>query len=386
MSMAGSPTLTAHVYPWDIVGDPAAPSRLLDSGVRRVALAGAYHAVRAATPRHPRHRIVEAPRSALYLPVRPQRWAGQQLAPVQADAWAGPDSFRRARDILAEAGIRVAGWIVLTHRDELGDTSHGHLVENAAGDLYRYALCPRSSDVRRFAATVTAEVVELGDVDELVVEAAGQLGFEHAAMHEKTQGTDWGSAAHALLSICFCPHCTQEYATAGVDIAGVRARILASLDDDRAAAELLRELAPTIARTRSAAAHALLADVVTTARDVGVRDITVFADPDPLVTGATMYPENPVMGIDRWLLPAFGDPDSDAARAGSMARLSETPVAAYVTLLSPDFAGSIDRRLAALHASGISSVHGYHYGLASQRRIDTMTAALARSPYGRSGA
>ena len=382
MSIAPSPALTAHVYPWDIVGDPDAPSRLLDSGVRRVALAASYHAVRAATPRHPRHRIVEAPRSALYLPVRPQRWAGQRLTPSQADAWAGPDSFRRARDRLAEAGINVAGWIVLTHRDELDEASLGDLVENAAGDVYRHALCPGSSDVRRFTATVTSEVVELGEVDELVVEAAGQLGFEHAAMHEKTQGADWSPAAHALLSICFCPHCTQEYAKADVNAVSLRTRILASLDDDHAAADLLRELAPTITRTRSAAAHALVADVVTTARDVGANDITVFADPDPLVTGATIYPENPAIGIDRWLLPAFGDTSSDAARAGSIAQFSDTAVAAYVSLLSPDFAATIGHRLAALHASGISSVHGYHYGLASQQRIDTMTAALAGSPYG----
>jgi len=46
----------ANLYPWDVDGDPAAPDRIAGLGLAAVTLAAAYHAVRAVTPFHPRHR------------------------------------------------------------------------------------------------------------------------------------------------------------------------------------------------------------------------------------------------------------------------------------------------------------------------------------------
>ncbi|TMR93926.1 hypothetical protein EJK15_36845, partial [Nonomuraea basaltis] len=61
----------AYVYPWDVVGDPAAPERLAALGVDAVALAASYHSTRAATPYHPSHRVLDVPYPAFYLPIRP---------------------------------------------------------------------------------------------------------------------------------------------------------------------------------------------------------------------------------------------------------------------------------------------------------------------------
>ena len=56
------------VYPWDVVGDPAAPGLLAGLGVETVTLASAYHSTRALTPRHPAHRIVTAEHAAVLYP------------------------------------------------------------------------------------------------------------------------------------------------------------------------------------------------------------------------------------------------------------------------------------------------------------------------------
>ncbi|WP_329374330.1 hypothetical protein [Streptomyces sp. NBC_01483] len=45
-------TATAYLYPWDVVGDPAAAERVAALGVDSAALAAAYHSVRTATPFH----------------------------------------------------------------------------------------------------------------------------------------------------------------------------------------------------------------------------------------------------------------------------------------------------------------------------------------------
>jgi hypothetical protein len=383
MSVTATPTLTAHLYPWDVVGDPDAPARLVDAGVRRVALAAAYHAVRAATPRHPRHRIVDAPRGALYVRLREAVWAGHELVPRDAAEWFGPDSFARARDALGTAGIEVAGWVALTHSCSTGTRFAAHAVENAFGDRYAYALCPSNPAARRYAATLAAEVVAAGGVDGLVIEAAGQLGLEHASPHEKSAGAGWGPHAAALLSICFCPRCDRLYDAAGGRPDEWRRDIAVALDDDSAAREVQERLAPIVLATRLATASQLLGDVVAQARDAGARRLTVFADPDPWVTGATFSPGGPLDGIERWLLPCFGDPTADTARLASLAHIAPAPIAAYVNLLTADFAETVDARLDALHQAGVRHLHGYHYGLASQGRIDAMTAAIARSPFGK---
>jgi len=63
----------ANLYPWDVNGDPAAADRIAGLGLTGVALAAAYHSVRAVTPFHPEHRIVTRD-AAVYYRADPARW------------------------------------------------------------------------------------------------------------------------------------------------------------------------------------------------------------------------------------------------------------------------------------------------------------------------
>ena len=72
----------ANLYPWDVDGDPAAPDRIAGLGLAGVALAAAYHAVRAVAPFHPRHRIVTRD-AAVYYRADPARWRGNPVRPAR---------------------------------------------------------------------------------------------------------------------------------------------------------------------------------------------------------------------------------------------------------------------------------------------------------------
>ena len=128
----------AYLYPWDVDGDPAAADRIAGLGLTEITLAAAYHAVRAVTPFHPRHRIVTRDAAVYYQP-DPARWDRRQLRPVAAGVPAGdPDpagSFERAAAALRAAGISVTAWVVLTHNSRLAATGE-HAVRNAFGDVY----------------------------------------------------------------------------------------------------------------------------------------------------------------------------------------------------------------------------------------------------------
>src|SRR5205085_1803520 len=110
-----TPLVTGYLYPWDVLDDPAAASWVRDTGIHRVALAAAYHSVRAATPRHPERRVVDADSAALYVPVT-SAWDGSALRPGGAAAWTGRhDSFSEAAAVMRGAGLPVDAWMVLTH-------------------------------------------------------------------------------------------------------------------------------------------------------------------------------------------------------------------------------------------------------------------------------
>ena len=71
----------ANLYPWDVDGDPAAADRIAGLGLTGVTLAAAYHAVRAVTPFHPRHRIVTRD-AAVYYRADPSRWPAPAGGPA----------------------------------------------------------------------------------------------------------------------------------------------------------------------------------------------------------------------------------------------------------------------------------------------------------------
>ena len=117
-------------------GDPAAADRIAGLGLTGITLAAAYHAVRAVTPVHPRHRIVTRD-AGVYYRADPARWDGG-CAPGRGPARRGPGrgrggadpgsgaraagpagSFERAAAALRAAGISVTAWVVVTHNSRL---------------------------------------------------------------------------------------------------------------------------------------------------------------------------------------------------------------------------------------------------------------------------
>ncbi|WP_433254037.1 hypothetical protein ACQPYK_11675 [Streptosporangium sp. CA-135522] len=417
-----SPANVVYVYPWDVLGDPAAPGRLAALGVDAVALTASYHSVRAATPYHPRHRVVDA-HAACYVPVRARAWTGR-LVPA-TPSWTPPDAFVRARDLLRAEGLAVHAWTVLTHNSLLGSAHPGLTVRNAFGDAYPYALCPSRPEVVEYCRTLVREVVELGEPDALTLEACGPLGFRHPGAHEKTEGADWRKAQADLLSLCFCTACAARYP------AGTRARVRAGVDGpSRSMEDALGDLAPAVRQARIGLASNLRRALVAEARRVrpGL-PINLHGNSDPWAAGSfstvappaekdvglgpehgrTGGPENgqvagerpgpehgrtdgpksgemvgehpgPEPGVDVLVGNCWGTVASDTANLARLRALADrtTRIGAYLLILPPRPAdsGELLRLMRAYVAAGAQEFHIYHGGLASAARLEAVTTAL----------
>ncbi len=363
----------AYVYPWDVVGDLAAPERLAGLGVDAVAVAAAYHSVRAATPYHPAHRVLDARHAAFYLPVRQAAW-GRVVPPNPS--WTAPDSFRQARDALRAAGLRVHAWTVLTHSGRLGAEHPGLAVRNAFGDAYPYALCPAHEDVAEYCERLVTEVVSVGEPDGLILEACGPLGFPHASLHEKTQGADWSQTAQRLLSLCFCTACAPRYP------AGVRALVRTGVDGSPASmADALEDHGDAVRELRTGLAASLRRRVVTAAREVRADlPIALHANPDPWAAGAFSALPAGDASLDTVVAMCWGGVDEAVA---ALRRLSATATAgqrigAYALCLPPQPADAarLAESFTAYTEAGADELHLYHAGLASPQRLAALTEAL----------
>ncbi|TDV53729.1 hypothetical protein [Actinophytocola oryzae] len=338
--------LTAHAYPWDVLGDPGFVERT--AGLSTVALASAYHSVRAATPLHPSHQLVEARYAALYRPVRESVWQGRRLRPLSPTWMSTSDSFGAAASVLRAAGLRVSAWVVLTHNSRIGTSFPDVSVVNCFGDRYPYALCPSRPEVREYAATLAAEAAE--GADEVSLEACGQLGLTHLSHHEKTDGA-WTPTAQRWLSVCCCDACQAGWSARGLDPSWVLSTLREAV---RTSTEV--SFADELLAVRHEATDLLRAEVL-----AGLSvPVTLHAHPDPWVTGASPG-LTPSTGPDvaALVVPAW---PTDSAPVVAAAVATGRPVDAYVTVLQTD-EGLPDhaRRLVEAGATGLAV---YHLGLA----------------------
>jgi hypothetical protein len=348
--------LTGHAYPWDVLGDPGFAGRA--EVVETVALAAAYHSVRAATPQHPKHQLVTASYAALYRPVRAGVWKGRRLRPIEPAWMSTPDSWGLAADRLRAAGLRVSAWVVLTHNTRLGTEFPDVAVVNCFGDRYPYALCPSHEEVRTYAATLAAEAA--AEADEVSLEACGQLGLTHGSHHEKTDNA-WTTTAQRWLSVCCCKECQKGWSSRGLDPVWVLSTLREAV---RTSSEV--PFADELLATRHAATDQLRAEVLA-GLDVPV---VLHAHPDPWMTGASPG-LTPSTGPDvsALVVPAW---PTDSAPVVAAAVATGRPVDAYVTVLQSE-EGLVDHARGVAEA-GATGLAFYHLGLAPFWRLPTITA------------
>jgi hypothetical protein len=385
--------VAAFTYPWDILGDPAAPGRLRELGADTAVLAAAYHSTTAITPRHPLHRVVHAPHSAVYYPPDPSRWGSAALRPAPQSWCDHPDAYGEAAARLRDAGLDVHAWVVLAHNSRLARAFPERAVRNAYGDRLSWALCIEQPAVRAYAATLAAEAAARPGTSGVELESGGWYGHAHLHAHDKTSGIGWREAARYLLSLCFCHACGKGYARWGTDPDRLRAIVRDALEplwrgepdapggtrdgDGWAAVQALLgvEHANATLRHRLATTREFQGEVIAAVRaeaGPGLR-IVLHADPVPYATGANpgVVVEEVLAVADGIVVPAAGVPAASVSHDGPLP--PGAVLAANHQIVSrmggnPDFTPPPEA----------TEIRLYHPGLASGEDLRTAADSVAR--------
>jgi hypothetical protein len=373
--------VATYVYPWDVVGDPAAPELLAGLGIDHVTLAAFYHGTRALTPRHPGHRVVVAEHTASYLPAESE----SPLIPSPQTWIASEDAFGESTAALAAVGVPVHAWVVVNHVDSL-DGPH---VVNAYGDRYPWALCPSQDVVRDYAVALATEVATRPDVSGVEFEAAGWYGFDHLHQHDKVSSVPLDDAEQFLFSLCFCDACEREYQFSDIDPARLRATVRERLDRTFGGLPAGAEVDGSVVAMRTRVADRL--------REAMVREVRKHRpEPDfPIAFHGNPRPHRSTAftGLDPSTLPAGTTGvvvncwDGDAENV----TLTKRPgVKVLAGLLGIRGMGSRPDRhpeiVDAMISAGADGIRVYHAGLASTADLDAIRAltAYARTAFVRS--
>ncbi|MFF4184297.1 hypothetical protein ACFYZ9_13990 [Streptomyces sp. NPDC001691] len=375
---------SAFLYPWDVIGDPDAPARIADLGVRQVTLASAYHSTRALTPRHPVHRIVTAAYASVLYPPGEPYWRGRRLRPHPAGSWAPGDAFGAAAEALSAAGLDVHSWVVLAHNSRLGAEHPDTSVVNVYGDRYPWAPCIAQPPVRAYLVALAAEAAVRPGAGGTELESCGWYGLAHLHAHDKIAGVPLEGVAQYLMSLCFCPVCEQGYLEVGLDASELRVRVRRALSPvwrggsvDASGAELL---AATL-EFRARAARELQEAAVAAVRERAPAGFQVLLHADPRVercgANAGVDPGH-ILGVaDGVVVPCAGGPELLAAFAARGSALSV--LAANVTVVaglggSPSSLGEIADRVRGV---GATELRLYHAGLASRGDLECVRTSGA---------
>ncbi|MFD2354730.1 hypothetical protein ACFSTC_43890 [Nonomuraea ferruginea] len=215
----------AYVYPWDVVGDPAAAERIAALGVTTVALAASYHSTRAATPFHPAHRVLDVPPRRL-LPSRTSRSLGAGSPPATPHLDHPPTRTSWPSRPCARPACACTPGPCSPTTPNSAPPSPTSSYATPSATLTRTRSARRPPDVAEYCERLVREVLVAGRPDGLILEGCGPMGFAHQGVHEKTSGAGYDPD---LMSLCFCASCAPRYPT------DTRTQVRNAIDTDTSA-------------------------------------------------------------------------------------------------------------------------------------------------------
>jgi hypothetical protein len=250
-------------------------------------------------------------------------------------------------------------------------------VRNAYGEMYSYALCPRNDDVREYCRTLVREVLNVGGLRGVVLEASGPMGLSHGGTHDKVAMAQWNPIEEQLLSICFCRACEAAFSSLGVDPVDL-SRIIREAPARRVTSmeEALGEYASAVAKYRVCVATSLQHELMEAAREVNPSAaLTLHASANPWATGS--FPASSPEEL-AWATCAVAHcwntevADDELRALGAMTE----KLGAYLRL-DREW-DRVDDDLDRYARLGVRELHLYHLGLMSTTSADAATRIVSR--------
>lgn len=211
---------TMWAYVWDLVDDgieEVLSCIKSDIGLDAISVATSYHSVDHLRPHTKGRRIFTSHDSALYFKPDDSFYKHTYIKPHVSPILGDGNPLREISDGCDKIGLKLISWTVCIHNTWMGRTYPQATFRNVFGDVYHAYPCPSNPAVQEYLSALTKDLNFNYNMYAIEVEALSFGGFGHFQGHSKI-GFDLGRAGNLLLSVCFCPSCTERGKTAGIDV------------------------------------------------------------------------------------------------------------------------------------------------------------------------
>ena len=208
------------IYPWDMMDEgiePVLNTILERGGIHGINIAMHYHSGMFLLPHNPRHKLYY-PTPGVYFEPDTKRYAGQKMQPI-INPLASSSFLKSLRKETKSRGMEMSAWSVCLHNSGLGATYPENTMQTAFGDRFINQLCPANPDVRSYVIALIGDLLNR-DFDRVLVESLEYMSLRHGYHHEVI-GVPLTPYIEWLMGLCFCKHCRQGSARAGVDVDAV---------------------------------------------------------------------------------------------------------------------------------------------------------------------
>ena len=184
-------------------------TKLADSGFTGINLAVNYHASRDFSPMRNGELIYPIDGFHYYLPEN-KNYPAESLIPDKESHLQNNnllDSIIQARD-----NFEINAWAVFLHNSSFFKTNPECYIQNVYGTRFQSELCPSNPKVKLYVEGLVTDLASRG-FKSISVESLQFHGFDHGEHHERLF-LQMSQVTKFLLSLCFCPFCTKNFAGA----------------------------------------------------------------------------------------------------------------------------------------------------------------------------
>jgi hypothetical protein len=373
-------------YPWDLLdeGVDSVADRLGELGIDEVNLATNYHSVQAFLPHNPERRTFFAHASSYFQP-------GDEygrVAPVPNETMGEEDWVARIADRIEATHLTLNSWTVGCHNSRLGMANPDLTLESPHGDSLVFGLCPSNPDVQAYLRNLVADLDARAPFERIELETFDYFYGTGFGWHHDKYHTRMGTLGEFLFGLCFCDHCRENAAAAGVDVEQAR-RVCRSTVDGIAAGAIDHETSvdswieshPSVAdyaAVRTDTLASVFDDLSDAVSDAELGYYVGFFDVDRAwMHGADLGALG--RSVDYYTVMAYESSRREAVEQYRSAVASaDVPVHAGVLPGHPavhdgqTFADIVD----GLVGAGVDRLSFYNYGLLPERNLDWIADAL----------
>ena len=264
--------MTCWTYPWDVarLGADAVLGDLGDQGFAGVDLAATYHPISVLSPRGPHLAGFFSPSGAVHFPARVERY-GRIKPHVWGDATV-TGAWTAAAGLIDGYGLELNAWTIGLFQPWMAQ-QHPHVARTyATGERVDAGVCPSNDDMREYLATLAADMADQFPINLVKLEGVHTPAFDYGWIRRRVYFT-LPPLQQRLLRVCFCDGCVRAGRAKGIDVDGLRTRVVTALAidagvDDSAIVE--DEAFVSYSSVADESAAALVSDVAAALRSVKI--------------------------------------------------------------------------------------------------------------------